>query len=184
MPVHYAWVIVAAGLLTTFAALGLGRFALGMLLPSMAADLHLGYARMGLIGTANFVGYLIAVLASGIVAARVGPRRMVAGSLLLAGVSLVGVSRAGSLGALLVLYFLTGLGSGAANVPMMSLVAAWFGSRARGRAAGFIVSGSGFAILLTGWLVPLPNQRQGAAGGGPAGWSSPWSSSASRRSTP
>ena len=67
------------------------------------------------------------------------------------------------------LYFLTGLGSGAANVPMMSLVAAWFGSRARGRAAGFIVSGSGFAILLTGWLVPLLNQRQGAAG-----WRSSW----------
>jgi len=169
MPFHYAWVIVAGGLLTTFAALGLGRFALGMLLPSMAADLGLGYARMGLIGTANFVGYLIAVLASGIVAARIGPRRMVAGSLLLAGVSLAGVSRAGSLEALLVLYFLTGLGSGAANVPMMSLVAAWFGSRARGRAAGFIVSGSGFAILLTGWLVPLLNLRQGAAG-----WRSSW----------
>jgi MFS family permease len=59
-----------------------------MLLPSMAADLGLGYARMGLIGTANFVGYLIAVLASGMVAARVGPRRMVAAALLLAGASL------------------------------------------------------------------------------------------------
>ena len=147
---HYAWVIVAGGVLTTFAALGLGRFALGMLLPSMAADLGLGYARMGLIGTANFVGYLIAVLASGIVAARLGSRRLVVGALLLAGVSLAGVSRAHSLGALVVFYFLTGLGSGAANVPMMSLVAAWFGSRSRGRAAGFIVSGSGFAILLAG----------------------------------
>ena len=168
-PFHYAWVIVVGGTLTTFAALGLGRFALGMLLPSMAADLGLGYARMGLIGTANFVGYLIAVLASGIVAARIGPRRMVAGALLLVGISLAGVSRAGSLGTLLVLYFLTGLGSGAANVPMMSLVAAWFGSRARGRAAGFIVSGSGFAILLSGWLVPLLNHRQGAAG-----WRSGW----------
>ena len=40
-PVHYAWVIVAGGLLTTFAALGLGRFALGMLLPSMAAGILL-----------------------------------------------------------------------------------------------------------------------------------------------
>ena len=73
LPFHYAWVIVVGGTLTTFAALGLGRFALGMLLPSMAADLGLGYARMGLIGTANFVGYLIAVLASGIVAARGRP---------------------------------------------------------------------------------------------------------------
>jgi MFS family permease len=52
---------------------------------------------------------------------------------------------------------------------MMSLVAAWFGSRARGRAAGFIVSGSGFAILLAGWLVPLLNERHGASG-----WRSSW----------
>jgi len=168
-PVHYAWVVVAGGTLTTFAALGLGRFALGMLLPSMSASLHLGYSGMGLVGTANFAGYLIAVLASGIVAARVGPRRMVAGALLLAGLSLVGVSRAETLGTLLVLYFLTGLGSGAANVPMMSLVAAWFGSRVRGRAAGFIVSGSGFAILLSGWLIPLLNLRRGAEG-----WRTSW----------
>ena len=51
---HYAWVIVLGGTLTTFAALGLGRFALGMLLPAMSAELGLGYARMGWIGTANF----------------------------------------------------------------------------------------------------------------------------------
>jgi len=169
LPAHYAWVIVGAGTLTTFAALGLGRFALGMLLPAMSADLGLGYARMGWIGTANFVGYLIAVLASGVVAARVGPRRMIVGALALAGLSLVGVSRARTLEALLVLYFLTGLGSGAANVPMMSLVAAWFGSRSRGRAAGFIVSGSGFAILLSGWLIPRLNLRHGADG-----WRASW----------
>jgi len=168
-PFHYAWVIVLGGTLTTFAALGLGRFALGMLLPAMSADLGLGYARMGWIGTANFVGYLISVLASGIVAARIGPRRMIAAALLLAGLSLAGVSRAGSLGELLPLYFLTGVASGAANVPMMSLVAAWFGSRARGRAAGLIVSGSGFAILLSGWLIPLLNLRHGAGG-----WRASW----------
>jgi MFS family permease len=162
-------VIVLGGTLTTFAALGLGRFALGMLLPAMSADLGLGYARMGWVGTANFLGYLISVLASGIVAARIGPRRMIAGALLLAGISLAGVSRAASLGELLPLYFLTGVGSGAANVPMMSLVAAWFGSRARGRAAGIIVSGSGFAILLSGWLIPLLNLRHGAGG-----WRASW----------
>jgi MFS family permease len=94
---------------------------------------------------------------------------MVAGALALTGLSLVGLSRAGSLDAVLVLYFLTGLGSGAANVPVMSLVASWFGSRSRGRAAGFIVSGSGFAILLSGWLIPLLNRQHGA-GGWRAGW--------------
>lgn len=32
---HYGWIVVAAGMLTVFASIGFGRFALGMLLPSM-----------------------------------------------------------------------------------------------------------------------------------------------------
>jgi MFS family permease len=170
LPFHYGWVIVAAGTLTTFSCLGLGRFALGMLLPSMAADLHLGYARMGLIGTANFLGYLLAVLASGILVVHTGARRLICGAILLVGCSMLAISRAESFAPVVALYFLTGLGSGAANVPMMSLVASWFGSRIRGRAAGFIVSGSGFAILLSGRLIPALT-RAPAAGGDP-GWAS------------
>ena len=41
-PLHYGWLVVFAGMLTVFAALGLGRFALGMLLPSMGEGLGLG----------------------------------------------------------------------------------------------------------------------------------------------
>jgi MFS family permease len=168
-PVHYAWVIVAAGTLTTFSALGLGRFALGMLLPSMGKGLDLDYPQMGIIGTANFLGYLLAVLTSGILVARTGARALIAASLVFVGASMVAVSRATSYPSVLVLYFVTGVGSGAANVPMMSLVAAWFGPRLRGRAAGFIVIGSGFAILLSGRLVPALNREYGGEGWR-AGW--------------
>lgn len=41
---HYGSVIVVAGFLTVFASLGLARFGLGMLLPSMGADLNLTYS--------------------------------------------------------------------------------------------------------------------------------------------
>jgi fucose permease len=71
---RYAWVIVGTGTLTIFACLGLGRFALGMLLPSMAAGLSLTYAQCGAIGTANFLGYLAAVVAAGSIAGRFGAR--------------------------------------------------------------------------------------------------------------
>ncbi len=169
LPFHYGWAVVAAGTLTTFSALGLGRFALGMLLPSMGAGLGLDYRQMGLVGTANFLGYLLAVLGSGVLVARTGARALVAGALLLVGATMVAVSRAATFPEVTVLYFLTGVGSGAANVPVMSLVAAWFGSRLRGRAAGFIVIGSGFAILLSGRLVPELNRLHGA-GGWRAGW--------------
>ena len=82
-PFHYGWVIVFTGMLCIMACLGIGRFALGMLLPSMAATLQLTYSEMGFISTANFLGYLIAVLASGLWAAQIGPRRMIFFSLLL-----------------------------------------------------------------------------------------------------
>ena len=61
---HYGWYIVAAGTLCIFSCLGLGRFSLGMLLPSMGQALHLSYAQMGLVSTSNFIGYLTGVLLS------------------------------------------------------------------------------------------------------------------------
>jgi predicted MFS family arabinose efflux permease len=59
---------------------------------------------------------------------------------------------------------LTGVGSGATNVPVMGLVSAWFKARKRGRAAGFIVIGSGFAIILSGKLIPSINAVAGSEG--------------------
>ncbi len=164
LPVHYGWVVVAAGLLTVFACLGLGRFALGMLLPSMGLGLDLSYADMGLIGTANFVGYLLAVLACAGLVRRFGARVVIGAALCTVGLSLLLVSRSDGFVVVLLLYTLTGFGSGAANVPIMGLVSHWFARRWRGRAAGFIVVGSGFAIMASGLLIPAVNATWGAEG--------------------
>lgn len=164
LPWHYGWVIVATGTLTIFACLGLGRFALGMLLPSMGQSLALSYDQMGYISTGNFVGYLAAVLASGRLTARLGARRVVALGLALVAVSMLLVSRAGGFPGILALYVVTGFGSGIANVPLMALVSHWFGRSRRGKAAGFIVIGSGFAIVFSGLVVPRINAAVGAEG--------------------
>jgi len=55
------------------------------------------------------------------------------------------------------LYILTGVGSGLANIPAMALVSAWFRPSLRARAAGFMVIGSGFAMMLSGFLIPFLN---------------------------
>jgi MFS family permease len=168
--IHYAWFIVATGTLCIFAALGFGRFALGMLLPAMANSLDLTYSQMGLISTSNFVGYLLAVLVCGFLATRIGSRLLIFLSLLLVAVSMLLVSRADSFITVALFYTLTGMGSGAANVPMMALVAAWFTSRQRGKAAGLIVIGSGFAILLSGKLIPYLNRLGDASDGWRLSW--------------
>ena len=166
---HYGWVIVFTSMLCIMACLGFGRFALGMLLPSMAVTLHLSYSEMGFISTANFLGYLASVLVSGHVAVKAGPRMVIFFSLLLVGCSMALVSRAASFSHVLVLYMLTGIGSGATNVPVMGLVSAWFKAKQRGKAAGFVVIGSGFAIILSGKLIPYINSVIGSEG-----WRTSW----------
>jgi MFS family permease len=167
--IHYGWVIVFTGMLSICACLGFGRFALGMLLPSMASTLNLTYSQMGFISTANFSGYLISVLVSGHWSGRIGTRRMIFLALLTVGISMALISQATNFYQVLLLYAVTGIGSGATNVPVMGLVSSWFSSNRRGRAAGFIVIGSGFAIIISGSLIPFINRLYGAEG-----WRTSW----------
>jgi MFS family permease len=169
LPFEYGWVIVATGTLTIFASLGIGRFALGMILPSMGSGLELSYAQLGYVGTANFLGYLAAVLVARPLVARMGSRVLISAALLVVGGSMLLMSRAATYAGIVALYCVTGFGSGASNVPMMALVARWFEPARRGRAAGFVAIGSGFAIIGSGKLIPYVNRLVGAEG-----WRTNW----------
>jgi len=168
-PFHYAWIIVVTGMLCIVACLGFGRFALGMLLPSMASALKLSYSQIGFISTGNFLGYLASVLFCGSVARKTGSRRLIIIALIIIGASMALISRAGNFVTVLILYTITGIGSGATNVPVMGLITAWFDRTIRGRAAGFVVIGSGFAIIVSGKLIPFVNTL-----GGQEGWRVNW----------
>src|SRR5512135_2600593 len=168
-PFHYGWVIVVTGTLCIMACLGFGRFALGMLLPSMATSLKLSYSQIGFISTGNFIGYLLSVLFCGHIACSIGSSRLIVIALVIIAASMALISRATSFTSVLVLYLITGIGSGAANVPVMGLITAWFDRTIRGRAAGFVVIGSGFAIIISGKLIPFVNKLVG-----PDGWRTNW----------
>lgn len=155
---HYGWIIVLVGTLTIFACLGLARFAFGMLLPSMSASLQMSYDEMGFLGTGNFAGYLASVAVVPLLLKRYSPRQLITGGLILISACMFGIAVAGSYHLTLVLYVLVGVGSGFANIPIMVLVSYWFRREKRGRAAGLIVVGSGFAIMFSGYIVPLLNQ--------------------------
>lgn len=163
-PQHYGWGVVAAGVLVVMAAIGFSRFALGMILPAMGGGLGLSYSEMGFVSTGNFVGYLVAVAASGRLYARFGPRKLITTGLFACAASMAVVSRAAGFSQVLAAYVVTGFGSGLANVPIMALVSTWFRRSHRGRAAGFIVSGIGMGVVLTGWFIPQVNKYFGADG--------------------
>jgi len=169
LPFYYGWVIVAAGTFGIIACLGFGRFALGMLLPSMGATLELSYSQMGFISTGNFVGYLVSVFFGGMIVARIGQRQFIFLSLLLVGVTMALLSRSAAFPALLALYVLTGMGSGGANVSVMSLASTWFAKSNRGKAAGFMTMGNGYAIIFAGFFIPFVNRAIGTEG-----WRTSW----------
>ena len=161
---HYGWVIVAVGALVLFSCLGLARYAYTMLLPAMQAGLQLPYDRMGLIGTANFSGYLVAVVLSPWLIRRFRPRAVISAGLLLIALCMAGISQSHGFLPVALLYGITGLGGGLANIPLMALVPCWFRSRTRGRAAGLIIGGNGLAIISAGYLIPLLNRTYGTDG--------------------
>ncbi|MCG8685531.1 MAG: MFS transporter, partial [Desulfobacterales bacterium] len=161
---HYGWVIALTGTAVLFACLGLGRFSLGMLLPSMGSSLNLNYSQMGLIGTGNFIGYMISIVLAGMTAKVLGARKTIVLGLILVGCSMMLISQATGFIMAMALYTATGVGSGLANVPMMGLVSHWFLKSTRGRAAGMMLSGNGLAIVLTCIFIPWINSALGAAG--------------------
>ncbi len=161
LPFHYGWLIVFAGALGIFSCLGLGRFALGMLLPAMGEQLHLSYGQMGLISTSNFIGYLVGILFCPRLTKKYGPRNLISASLCLVGLSMVSVGSADHLWLIVFFYTLTGIGSALANIPIMGLLSAWFIRRLLGKAAGCIVIGSGASIIFSGQAIPFFNQLSG-----------------------
>ena len=152
--IHYAWFVLVMATLVVFGSLGLARFGYTMVLPAMQVGLGLDNAGAGGLATANLVGYLALSVIGGALAARFGPRIVIAGGLALAAVCMLLTGLAESFVPAAIWRALTGVGSGASNVPVMGLMAAWFARRRRGLAAGVAVTGSSFALILLGPLVP------------------------------
>ena len=151
---HYSWIILAMGTLVVFGSLGLGRFSYTAVLPAMQVELGMDNMQAGILATVNLIGYLALSVIGGAMASRYGPRVVITGGLALAGIGMLFTGLVDGFAAASVWRALTGIGSGASNVPVMALLAAWFAPRRRGLAAGIAVAGSSVALIFIGPLVP------------------------------
>jgi len=151
---HYGWVVLIVGTLVVFGSLGLARFGYTVVLPAMQDALEMDNTQAGVLATANLVGYLALSVIGGALAARYGPRVVITVGLALAAVGMLLTGAANGLLAVAVWRALTGIGSGASNVPVMGLLAAWFAPRRRGLASGIAVGGSSLGLIFVGPLVP------------------------------
>ena len=151
---HYGWIVIFMGLLTTIAAHGFGRMSYTIILPAMKDGLQFNYTQLGLLGTGNFIGYLTMAIIGGFLAARFGTRIVITFALILMGVTMVLTGLANSFGFAFAMRLLTGLGNGASYVPAMALGSAWFAVKKRGFATGIVSAGIGAGTLISGLIVP------------------------------
>lgn len=160
----YPWLVLAAGTMAVFSALGLARFGYSVLLPSMQSGLGLDNSQAGVLASANLIGYLAMALAGGALASHFGARIVVSLGLVATGVGMIMTGLADGFTAAAVWRAVTGIGSGAANIAVMGMWATWFPPSKRGLAAGIAVTGSACAMIGTGSLVPPLLARSGADG--------------------
>lgn len=162
--VQQSWLVLAAGTLAVFGALGLGRFGYSVVLPAMQSGLTLDNTQAGMLATVNLAGYLMLSAIGGALAARFGPRGVVTAGLLIAGAGMLLTGMSQSFLPAVAWRCLTGFGSGAANIAVMGMWATWFSARRRGLASGVAVTGSSFGLIFAGPLAPRIMTAYGSEG--------------------
>ncbi|SHN47663.1 YbfB/YjiJ family MFS transporter [Cryptosporangium aurantiacum] len=129
--------------LGTASALGLGRFAYGLVLPSMAEQLHWDLARAGVMTTANGLGYLAGALVTGALARRLGVAGTFRLGMVLCAVALAATAATVSYPGLLAARVLAGVAGALVFIAgaVLAPTTVYF-------------AGAGLGIVLSGALVP------------------------------
>ncbi|SFL57730.1 MFS transporter [Pelosinus propionicus] len=147
------WIVILTGMLLIITTTGFVRMAYGVVLPYMQVNLSLSFSEVGMLGTFMFLGYLLTVGMSGVLAVRWGAKAV----LLLGGwsvtISLFSLAYGSSFWWVSLFMFTAGAGSALVFTPLMSLTIGCFPDR-RGMVLGFLLSGAGIGMLLNGILVP------------------------------
>jgi predicted MFS family arabinose efflux permease len=144
-----------AGVLAVGVSFGFARYGYGLFLPDLRADFGLSVAAIGLIGSATYAGYLVALLLVGSLAPRFGPRALVATGGLAATVGMALVGVAGNRGVLIAGLILAGTSPGWVWAPYSDAAARMLPPGRRERVLAAIPSGTAFGVAVAGPLALL-----------------------------
>ena len=154
-------------------SLGITRFAYGLLLPVMRADLDWSYTVAGAMNTANATGYLLGALLTPRLMRRFGASAVLLAGALLASAFMAASGFFSAAAPLLLQRLLAGVASAFVFVAG-GLMAARLGAQAPAHAGlllGLYYGGTGWGIVLSALGVPALLQ---AAAGVPHGWAWAW----------
>jgi len=164
-------ILTALGVATGAAvALGLSRFAYGLLLPPMRAELGWTFVEAGALNTANGAGYILGALVAAWIARRWGTGRAFIAGFAVSAAVLLATAGTSSLPILVALRTLGGVATAVTFILGAGLIGAICPQdpRRRGTLVGLYMAAVGLGILLAGAVVPVI-LRDGTAHW-PAGW--------------
>lgn len=149
---------LAAGFLALAVAIGIGRFVYTPILPAMAEGLGLSRAQTGLIGSANFAGYLAGALASAHPLLLRGRKLWLAGALATCVATLVAMGGCSTLAAFVTLRFVGGAASALGFVLATTLVMDRLARTGRSDLASLHYAGVGSGIALSAAVVSVAHE--------------------------
>jgi predicted MFS family arabinose efflux permease len=152
-------------------ALGLSRFAYGLLLPPMRMDLGWTYVEAGALNTANGAGYIIGALVAAWAARRWGTARAFLAGYAVSVLVLLLTAATANLSVIISLRIIGGISTAFSFVLGAGLVGAICpiqNPRRRATLVGVYVAGVGVGILLAG--VAIPMILEGGVQHWPEGW--------------
>ncbi|RJX40458.1 YbfB/YjiJ family MFS transporter [Paenibacillus pinisoli] len=159
------WITLWASLLFVV-ILGFSRLSYGMFLPGIQREIGGSYGQLGILGTVNFIGYLVGTVCLSPLISRFPNRKPVINRItcLLLGLTLIGSAFSGHFTGLGLWRFAIGLLSAFATVLVLSIAMDAVRPEERGAASGLIWMGGSAGILVTGLFAPFtidPSHLQG-----------------------
>lgn len=129
---------------------GFARFAFGLFLPQIDAELALRPSLSGLISGGSFAAYCVAIIASALLTERIGARTVAVSAALVAAVGMAGIALAQTPLALAAAVIVAGSSTGLASPPMAAAVAAAVRKGRRDMTNTVINAGTSAGVALSG----------------------------------
>ncbi|ONF44818.1 MFS transporter [Marinobacter lutaoensis] len=129
---------------------GFARFAFGLFLPRINADLSLSPTLSGLISGGSFLAYCITIILSAHLTEHFGARAVATGAALVAGVGMAGIALAPSAFWLAGAVILAGSSTGLASPPMAAAVATVIRPARQEAANTLINAGTSVGVMISG----------------------------------
>lgn len=148
MRLNPTWRLAATGFGVIAVCYGFARFAFGLFLPQIDAELSLSSMLAGLMSAGSFLAYCLAIVVAAAWTERAGPRTVTLMAAVLAAAGMAGMAWAPSPGWLSLAVMVGGASTGLVSPPLAAAVASIVAAPRQGRVNTVINAGTSGGVLL------------------------------------